>query len=249
MTGNRPRVAFFRPNDERVDRATAVLTDLGAEPVPDPMLAIEPTGSAPRSDADYLVLTSKTGVELVSDTTSEFTELTTCAIGDATAEAMAEAGVHVDVVPDTYTSRGLVERLRAEVDGKRVEIARSDHGSPELVDGLFDAGAYVHETVLYELTRPADSGHSTEQLVAGDIDVVLFTSSLTVQHFLEAAAERGIRANALRVLDDVVVGAIGPPTADTAASHRIPVDIVASEASFDVLAREALGSLAADRPA
>ncbi len=46
-----PTVAVFRPDDNRIDDATSLLESLGAEPIPDPMLAIEPTGQTPRTDA------------------------------------------------------------------------------------------------------------------------------------------------------------------------------------------------------
>ncbi|AGB17652.1 uroporphyrinogen-III synthase [Halovivax ruber XH-70] len=243
--GDRPRIAAFRPADERLDRAADTLRGLGAEPVTDPMLAVEPTGEAPRSGADYVVLTSKTGVELAADAGWEPGAATVCAIGPATADALDEAGYQVDVVPEEYTSNGLVETLTAEsdIDAASVEIARSDHGSQVLIDGLADAGATVHETVLYRLVRPAASGESAELAAAGELDAVCFTSSLTVEHFLAAADEREVGAAVHDALDEVVVGVIGAPTAETARDRGIDVDVVASEATFETLARETVARL------
>ncbi|MFO7834177.1 MAG: uroporphyrinogen-III synthase, partial [Halohasta sp.] len=59
------RIAVFRPDDERLTAAVDLLDSLGATPIPDPMLAIEPTGETPASDADYTIFTSKTGIELI----------------------------------------------------------------------------------------------------------------------------------------------------------------------------------------
>ncbi|MWV63715.1 uroporphyrinogen-III synthase [Halorubrum sp. JWXQ-INN 858] len=241
-----PRVAAFRPADERIDDAVELLSALGATPVADPMLAVEPTGATP-GEGRYVVLTSKTGVELAAAAGWEPGDATLVAIGPATAAAARKAGWSVDVVPDEYTSAGLVSRLRDAVDGERVEVARSDHGSDVLVDGLRAAGADVHETVLYRLTRPDGSGESAELAARGDLDGVAFTSSLTVANFLAAADERGVREDALAGLSDAVVGAIGPPTAETAADHGIDVDVVPEEATFEALARrvvEAIGDSA-----
>ncbi|TYT63794.1 uroporphyrinogen-III synthase [Natrialba swarupiae] len=235
-----PAVAVFRPDDERIDDAVAVLSDLGADPVPDPMLAVEPTGASPRTDADFAVLTSKTGAELVSAADWRPGEATVCAIGPATADALRAEGYPVDVVPEEYTSSGLVERLESDVDGGRVEVARSDHGSDVLPEGFEAAGAYVHESVLYRLVRPEGSGDSAERAAVGDLDAVCFTSSLTVDHFLEAAADRGVREGALDGLSDAVVGVIGEPTRETAAERGIEVDVVPEEATFDALARAVL---------
>lgn len=228
--------AVFRPDDERLADAVELLESLGADPVADPMLAVRPTGDAPREDAAYTVLTSKTGVELAADAGWDPGETTVCAIGSATADALRDAGYRVDLVPGAYTSAGLVAALEDRVDGVPVEVARSDHGSAVLTDGLNEAGGYVHETVLYELVRPEGAGESTELAADGDLDAALFTSSLTVEHFLDAADERGIRDEAVAGLTDAVVGCIGPPTRETAESHGITVDVVPATASFDALA-------------
>ncbi|GAB6879653.1 uroporphyrinogen-III synthase [Halorubrum gandharaense] len=233
---DRPRVAVFRPDDDRIVDAVALLESLGAEPVPDPMLQVEPTGETP-ADAPYVVLTSKTGVELAAEAGWEPSGATLVAIGPATADAARAAGWTVDVVPDEYTSAGLVDRLRDEVDGVYVEVARSDHGSDVLLDGLRDAGAKVHETVLYQLTRPERAGESATMAAAGELDAVAFSSSLTVEHFLDAAEEHGVREDALAGLNDAVVGAIGPPTAETAAELGVDVDVVPDDADFEALVR------------
>ncbi|MFC6837344.1 uroporphyrinogen-III synthase [Halomarina ordinaria] len=238
------RVAFFRPDDERRTRAEALLSELGATPVADPMLAVEPTGATPRTDADAAVLTSKTGVELASEGGWEPADGTTvCAIGDRTAAVLREHGYSVDVVPAEFSSSGLVATLRDRIDGARVEVARSDHGSPVLTDGLNDAGAYVHETVLYELVRPPEAGDSADFAATGDLDAALFTSSLTVAHFLEAAEARGVREAAVEGLNGAVVGAIGEPTRVQAEGAGIAVDVVPDRATFEALARAALARL------
>jgi len=241
---DRPRVAAFRPDDDRLAEAIETLDGLGVEPVADPMLAVEPTGEGPRTDADYAVLTSKTGAELAAEAGWDPRDATVCAIGESTADALRDAGYAVDVVPAEFSSQGLVDRLAGEVAGARVEVARSDHGSAVLLDGLESAGAYVHETVLYRLVRPAGAGDSAELAAEGELDAALFTSSLTVEHFLAAAAERGVREAAIAGLDDAVVGAIGAPTAETAEAAGIGVDAVPEAAEFELLARRAVAALA-----
>ncbi|MFB6086360.1 MAG: uroporphyrinogen-III synthase [Halodesulfurarchaeum sp.] len=243
MTGARPRVAVFRPADERIEEAVDLLEDLGATPVPDPMLAIEPTGATPRTDGAYTVLTSKTGVELAASAGWEPGASTLVTIGPSTAEAAESAGFEVGFVPDEYTSAGLVQALESEVDGERVEIARSDHGSQVLLDGLGAAGAYLHETILYELVVPDGAGDSVELAARGDLDAALFTSSLTVEHFLAVARDRGVESDVRGGLDGAVVAAIGSPTAETAAASGLTVDIVPESADFEALARRALEDL------
>jgi len=237
---DRPAVAVFRPDDDRIDDAVSLLESLDCEPVPDPMLAVEPTGAAPRTDADYTILTSKTGAELAREAGWEPDETTVCAIGEPTAEALREAGYEVGLVPEEFSSTGLVDALADDVAGARVEVARSDHGSAVLTDGLNDAGAYVHETVLYRLVRPDGAGESAERAAAGDLDAALFTSSLTVEYFLDAAAERGVSDAAVDGLADAVVAVIGEPTRETAEGLGIAVDVVPDRADFAALAEAAV---------
>lgn len=239
MTEDRPTVAVFRPDDERLADAVELLESLGANPIADPMLAVEPTGNLPRTDADVVVFTSKTGGELVA---GEWTpgDATVCAIGEPTADALRANGIGVDVVPETYSSTGLVETLGERVDGSKVEVARSDHGSDILLDGLESAGASVHETVLYRLVRPDGAGESVELAAEGTLDAALFTSSLTVEHFLAIAAERGKQEAVLDGLAEAVVGTIGEPTRETASEQGIDVDIVPETADFESLAGAAV---------
>ena len=233
-------VAVFRPDDERLEHAVSLLESLGAIPVADPMLAIRPTGAVPRSDAEYVILTSKTGVELAAKDGWSPGEATVCAIGDPTADILRDAGYEVDVIPEEFSSSGLVETLAHEINGARVEVARSDHGSAVLTNGLEDAGAYVHETILYQLVRPQGAGNSAALAAEGDLDAALFTSSLTVAHFLDAAEARGIRLEAITGLNDAVVGVIGEPTRETAEAAGIEVDVVPDQATFEELAAEAV---------
>jgi uroporphyrinogen-III synthase len=239
-----PRVAAFRPDDGRLAEAMDLLEDLGADPVGDPMLAVEPTGATARSDADYAVLTSTTGADLVAEADWDPGDATVCAIGETTADALEARGYAVDRLPAEYSSTGLVETLGDEVAGARVEVARSDHGSAVLTEGLADAGAYVHETVLYRLVRPPEAGQSAAMAAAGALDAALFSSSLTVTHFLGVADERGERAAAIDGLNDAVVGSIGEPTRQTAERAGIDVDVVPETADFETLAGAVLDDLA-----
>ncbi len=239
----RLRVAVFRPDDERLAEAEALIESLGATPVADPLLAVEVTGQRPH-EADYVVFTSVTGVEIVAGERPPDRwnqrwkpgDSTVVAIGASTADALREHGYPVDIVPAEYSSAGLVAALADEADGQTVELARSDHGSDVLVDGLEDAAASVHETTLYRLTRPEGAGESAELAASGDLGAAVFTSSLTVEHFLDAAAERGVREAAVEGLAEAVVGAIGEPTRETAAAAGVAVDVVPEEADFEALA-------------
>ncbi len=235
---NKPTVVVFRPEDGRAAEAVRVLESLGVQGVSDPMLEVVPTGNTARTDAWMVIVTSKTGAELLSEHGWEQGEAELIAIGYSTANALHQAGFRVDRVPDEYSSDGVIREVAGLVGGKRVEIARSDHGSDRLRDGLDANGAYHHETVLYRLRRPAGAGKSIDLVLDEAVAGVIFTSSLTVEFFVELAAERDVREAVIRRVNDGVVGVIGEPTRETAVSHGIAVDVVPEVANYQELAEQ-----------
>jgi uroporphyrinogen-III synthase len=237
------RVGVFRPDDGRLADAVELLDSLGATPVPDPMLAVDSTGVTP-DPADYVVFTSRVAARVLAEAGYDPGEATVCAIGASTAGALRDAGYTVDLVPEEYSSAGLVAALDDRVAGRTVEVARSDHGSDVLLDGLRAAGADVHETVLYRLVRPAGAGDSCERAAAGELEAALFTSSMMVANWVAAAADRGVRTAALDGLDAGVVGAIGDPTRETLADYGVTADVVPERADFELLATEVVEAAA-----
>ncbi len=115
-----PTVAAFRPDDGRLAAAEATLSELGVEPLGDPMLAVEPTGAVPRGDAAITVFTSATGVERAAAAGWAPGDGLVCAIGEPTRETAAAAGIGVDVVPERASfealASGVADRLAAESD-------------------------------------------------------------------------------------------------------------------------------------
>lgn len=228
-------VAIFRPQ-ARERSSKRLLEGLGFRVISQPLIAVRPTGMEPITDADFIVFTSANGVSLALGRIDprELSRAKVCAIGPQTARALEERGIEVGLIPEEYTSAGLVRALEPLVPGRRVEVARSSEGSAMLLEGLNEAGAFVHETVIYTLER-LDVAASVIQGILEEADVFLFTSSLTVQNFLDQAPDR---AAAVRVLNEKFVGAIGLPTAARLERHGVEVDLVASEATFEDLARE-----------
>src|SRR2546425_4625101 len=137
------------------------------------------------------------------------------AIGPATADALREHGVRVDVVPAEYRAEGLVERLRGLLDrGDRVLLPRAAQTRDVLVTSLRALGVEVVEVPAYATRRAeGNSARLGEALSAGAVDAVTFTSSSTARNFAEMFSEAERRAWRGRV----AVASIGPLTAATAA--------------------------------
>ncbi len=195
---------------------------------------------------DYVIFTSANGVEftlLKLDDPDEFIEqlnrTQVVAIGPKTRDALLKNGIRVSIVPESYSSEGLVEHLSG-IDGAVIEIARSSHGAPELIRGLLEKGAVVHETQVYEIIMPRDERHRRlmELALTGDIDIFAFTSSMMVRNFMALADEMGVKDEIIRMMNEKTVAAIGKPTADTLSGFGIKVRVMPKRYTFEELLLE-----------
>ena len=192
---------------------------------------------------DYVIFTSANGVEftlLKVDDPGEFIEqlnrIQVVAIGPKTEKELLKNGIRVSTVPETYSSLGLVEHLSG-LEGAVVEIARSSHGAPELVKGLLEKGAIVHETQVYQIISPRDERHARlmEKALAGEIDIFAFTSSMMVRNFMALADETGVRDELIRIMNGRTVAAIGKPTSETLSGFGIEVKVMPGKYTFEEL--------------
>ncbi|MCE8423327.1 MAG: uroporphyrinogen-III synthase, partial [Candidatus Methanoperedens sp.] len=182
-------------------------------------------------EADYVIFTSANGVEftllklnMVDDFIEQLNKTQVVAIGPKTRKALIRNGIRVSIVPESYSSEGLVEKLSG-IEGAIIEIARSSHGAPELVRGLIGKGAVVHETQVYQIISPRDERHKKlmEQALAGKIDIFAFTSTMMVRNFIALADEMDAKDEIIRIMNEKTVAAIGKPTAETLSESGITV--------------------------
>ncbi len=184
-----------------------------------------------------MVLTSRNGVAAVWDRLTArgrdaraFAGTHVCAIGPATAEALAEHGIRADLVPERFTTEGVLAALReAGVAGRRVLLLRADIAPPDLPDGLRDAGAGVRAVPAYR-TTPADGRRAElDRLLAGGLDAVTFTSSSTVTNLIE------VLGGDVAALDGALIASIGPATSAAARAAGLRVDVEAGVHTIDGL--------------
>jgi len=195
---------------------------------------------------DYVIFTSANGVEFTllklnstDDFIDQLNETKVVAVGPKTKEALLKNGINVSLMPDLYSSEGLVDLLTG-IEGSVIEIARSSHGAPELVSGLIEKGAKVHETQVYEIIRPRDERHEKlmREALAGKIDIFAFTSSMMVRNFMAIAGDMGIKDEIIRIMNEKTVAAIGKPTSETLSGFGVNVRILPERYTFEELLKE-----------
>lgn len=209
----------------------------------------------------WLIFTSANGVRSCFDRLSElgYTErvgqalasVRVAVIGPATAAALAQYGVTADLVPSEYIAERVVSALvedsqrRGEtVVGKRVLLARAAEARNVLVTGLQQAGAVVDEVAAYRTVTAAGNdewGREVLRLLQSQqIDMLTFTSSSTVRHFMhwleDCALETGVTPTDLvKRNPHLKIACIGPITSQTAHELGLEVAIQAKEFTIDGL--------------
>jgi uroporphyrinogen-III synthase len=140
--------------------------------------------------------------------------------------AIRAAGLSEDWAAKTESSEEILEKLLAEgVAGHRIVV--QEHGEPqtEFVEQLRAAGAAVVEVPVYRWVLPADVGpvrRMIEQIVAGQIDAVTFTSAPAVKALLQVAGESEA-ALLDRFRAGTLAACVGPVTAAPLIDRDVPV--------------------------
>ena len=112
------------------------------------------------------------------------------AIGSATAKAIEERGIMVDLVPETYDGRALGEalakRILAEQENEHqlVLIPRASIGTEEVIKPLEEAGILYEDLPVYDT---AEAPYSEFFWYDESVDYVAFTSASTVRGFVKMA--------------------------------------------------------------
>jgi uroporphyrinogen III methyltransferase/synthase len=241
------RVVITRARGQAGELA-GVLRGYGAHVIEFPTIKIVPPDSWDPVDRaignleayHWIIFTSTNGVRfflkrlrLRKRRLGEFTNPRFCAIGPRTAQEIEKAGAKVDVVPDQYCAEALVQRLGCEdLGGRRILLARAKKARDVVPRELRKLGAAVDVVEVYQTVMPNVSKKEIERVFRSDrIDLITFTSSSTVNHFIHMYEEKGGLRNPLA---GVAIAAIGPITADTLQRRGILPHIVPS--SFTIRA-------------
>ncbi len=186
----------------------------------------------------FFDLATRTGRR--DDLLRALTALIVVARGPKPVAVLKEAGVRIDVVPSEPTSEGVLDALASHnLRGRTVAVQLYGDENRVLMDGLTARGARVVEIPLYEWTLPDDQtvlARLVDEVIAGRVDVVAFTSSPQVRHLFLVADRKGLRdALAAGLRDRVVVAAIGPVCASTLREYGVTPHIQPEKGTMGAL--------------
>lgn len=236
-------------NRERAGELTKGVERLGATVLELPLVTIAPAVDrevcgevfAEIGSYDWLVFSSANGVkhffELFFSAFKDVRALGVmriAAVGEATARAIRELHLEVEIVPERAVAEDLARALvdTGSLDSAKVLVVSGNLGRDVLVRKLEQARAIVDRFPVYE-TQKTDLASDP---VAGDFrahgaDAILFTSSSAVKSFVD-------QAEALKLAPDAkppIAGSIGPITSSAMRDAGLTVAFEAEESSLDSL--------------
>jgi len=214
------------------------LKNLGAEVIESPTIEILPPLNWEGLDRainelrsyDWIIFTSANGVNFFCQrltnrgkTRSLLSSLKICAIGPATTKELKKKGIGVDYVPKEFVAESILKGFRKMmIQGKRILLARAKVARDVLPKGLRKMGAEVDVVEVYRTVKPRGGKRRLRQLLTdGKIDIITFTSSSTVNHFVELLNEDDLK----ELLRGITVACIGPITSKTARKWGMRVQI------------------------
>jgi uroporphyrinogen-III synthase len=150
-------------------------------------------------------------------------------------------------VPEPNTWREIVQALDANLEtvplpNRRIAVQEHGEPSPELYAALRERGAEVVPVHVYRWALPEDTGPlkaAIRAVVDGQVDVVMFTSSVQFVHAARVAEELELKSQFLSALEGAVVASIGPTTSETLRNHGVKVDFEPSHPKMGFLVKEA----------
>ncbi len=172
-------------------------------------------------------------------------DIKSVARGPKPTAALRELGlVPSFIVPEPNTWRELLTLLDEQLPVANLVVGIQEYGiaNPSLIAGLEARGAIVERVRIYDWALPEDTGpleQNIKRIVAGEIDVALFTAAYQVIHLLQLAEDLGLLEELKNGFRQVVIASIGPTTSETLRSHGLPVDLEPTHPKMGHLVQQA----------
>ena len=173
---------------------------------------------------------------------------TTVVRGPKPTVVLGKWGLRIDHrAPEPNTWRELLATLDAAMPLSGCRIAIQEYGKPseELYRELTARGASVLPVPVYRWALPEDTAAlraAVEQTIAGEFDVILFTTAQQLHHLLAIADESGRTREWLSAANRCVIASIGPTATETLVELGLGVDLQPSHPKMGPLVKAALES-------
>ena len=157
--------------------------------------------------------------------------------GPKPVRALREIGLDADLTAPVPTSGGVIDALASfDLSGRRVGVQLYPDGDHQpLLGFLAEAGAAADCVLPYVYASEADDERVLQiidEMAAGEVDAIAFTSSPQVRRFHAVAAKAGRSEAAQQGLARVLVAAVGPVVAQELAAIGARVDVMPANETY-----------------
>jgi uroporphyrinogen-III synthase len=146
--------------------------------------------------------------------------------------------------PEPNTWREVLQAIddhKLDLRDKQVAVQEYGVSNVELLQGLRERGAQVIGVPVYQWGLPKDTAPlraAVESIIAGRIDVALFTTGVQVTHLFQIAEQAGKKETLKTDLENVVKASIGPTTSEVLRRYGLSIDLEASHPKMGFLVKE-----------
>lgn len=162
-------------------------------------------------------------------------------IGERTKLVLRRKGVKVDFMPKQYVAETFVEEFLPTVNkGDRILLPKGNLARDLIGKSLRNHGALVDEVIVYETFLPLESKSKLAHMLSKEeLDILLFTSPSTVDHFMSVVLEHQLQSR----LHHCIIGCIGPITQERILSKGLQVHISPSVYTVEEMVKSTIAYL------
>jgi len=225
------------------------LEDLGAEIMEFPTIQIVPVEDHSEIDRcindietyDWIVLTSANGVNCffrrlfhVGRDIRDLKGIGICAVGEKTAEAIKQYGIHVDLIPKQFRAEGLVQAFtdlynEGDLKDLRILLPRAEQARELFPEKMRELGAHVDVPPIYKSIKPDIHGKRMQRFLRErKITIATFTSAATFHNFCAIMGD-----DAIDYLKNTAIAVIGGVTKKAIEEKGLSVQIMPEKSTVD----------------
>ncbi|WP_409301990.1 uroporphyrinogen-III synthase [Peribacillus sp. SCS-155] len=170
---------------------------------------------------DWVIFTSQNGVKFFFQHYQGSKLPKIAVIGSKTCKALKVLGYMPDFMPTEFVAETFVkEFLPILQPGAKVLLAKGNLARNVISTAINKSGSTCDEVIVYRTVIPTDSERRLADLLKDHVlDAITFTSSSTVQHFMDIVLRHGLEQEAKKC----VFACIGPIVKQTAEKYGLNV--------------------------
>ncbi len=245
------KILITKSQEEAQDSLNLLISN-GAEIIYFPTIKIKPIYNAKSISQlisnpyqyEYIIFTSANAVELFHKIITEFkidlSRTKIAVIGKATAETCTSYGLYIHLIPEEYSSKGLIKKFsELDIYNKKILIPGSALSREDLKLGLSELGAVVDFIPIYDVVANDLSELKTEyeKISKEKPDVFIFTSPSSFENYLKLLDINEPQS----YFENKIVCAIGPTTEFEIRSYEVVVNIVPAKYTLEGISEALIG--------